>query len=686
MRTTPVKLNRPLHEQALLDLAPRGTGFTTISCKPDSIAMVVEDGADRFAAPDGLRSRFLYRLKEEQQRANHLGVAPDIFLVERTITWRQHNTDLDYAERLAPLVLVPASFDIDRHEIIVHRERRFENTFFVRHAASLGAVVDAEGHVSVDRDRVLGTVDHNIRAIILVPQGPFAALRLVDPKENPEFFAVPSVRFLLKSDPVIPVQTAIPVAPRATGRLPLDADQARALATALSGQNALIHGPPGCGKTEVIVEAVRSVLSAGKRVLVTSSVPSALQAIRERLQSEAEYAGDCGLAIGEPGEITTLCPPGAPRFDLCIVDEGTRMLTSEGLLVATRSDRLAVFGDENQLPPNGGASDLFRHVKELGAPAVRLTQHYRSRRWGVAWWSNMAVYDRKLQLAPGTEVADDDGVALHVVMRPETSRLEAGWSNPTEARLIAARLLRLVDERCDASIGVVALSKAQETTLRTEVERAFATAGKDVKLLDKVTTSGRAEPFFIRGGNVMGLERDIIIVSATFSPQASGLVDVGNLDRAFPLARLNVALTRARLRTELVTSFTVEDLLRSPKVGPATTVLASVLTTFNAIAFGDMRLPVGQPVELLLRDWRPSGLRIDNLGLVHGLAMPGKPRYALGVLWRHPALTPAEWTTTEAQLRVQGWKLFVVDHSEIADKHERQNVVERLKTALRQAA
>lgn len=85
---------------------------------------------------------------------------------------------------------------------------------------------------------------------------------------------------------------------------PRDADlndaQRAAVAHALSAQTvALVHGPPGTGKTRTLVEVVLQAVARGERVLVTAASNTAVDNLAERLAE----AGAPLLRVGHPARV-----------------------------------------------------------------------------------------------------------------------------------------------------------------------------------------------------------------------------------------------------------------------------------------------------------------------------------------------------------------------------------------------
>jgi DNA replication ATP-dependent helicase Dna2 len=144
---------------------------------------------------------------------------------------------------------------------------------------------------------------------------------------------------------------------------------------------ALIHGPPGTGKTYTIARTVRALVERGDRVLLAAftnrAVDNALAALREQGGSAVRVGTKTGvredmqdlrlIARGDPNEraadlrdapvvaaTTAACASRTLReetFDVAVVDEASQ-LTEPGTLAAiNRADRFVLVGDHRQLPP-----------------------------------------------------------------------------------------------------------------------------------------------------------------------------------------------------------------------------------------------------------------------------------------------------------------------------------------------
>lgn len=65
---------------------------------------------------------------------------------------------------------------------------------------------------------------------------------------------------------------------------PVDEAQEEALLRARSGQSLVVHGPPGTGKSQVILNLISDAMATGKRVLLCSQKKAALDVVFDRLQ------------------------------------------------------------------------------------------------------------------------------------------------------------------------------------------------------------------------------------------------------------------------------------------------------------------------------------------------------------------------------------------------------------------
>jgi len=383
--------------------------------------------------------------------------------------------------------------------------------------------------------------------------------------------------FVLKGDPdrkdVLFGRREPEFSDRSEGRTYVDNNEAqdRAVELAVDADDfALVHGPPGTGKTYTIAQVVRALVERGERVLLSAftnrAVDNALEAVRDagvdgvvRVGSENGVREDM-LDVrlergGEPNEraaalreasvvaaTTAACGSRVMReqaFDVALVDEASQ-LTEPGTLAAVGlAERFVLVGDHEQLPPvvraeNELQTSLFERLIESHPDAsVLLDRQYRmSQR--IQAFSSQEFYDGALRPATGAVASQrlsDLGVdesALPAELRDPVAFVDpagerVGNTNPTEADRVAEIVEAYVAAGVDPDdIGVIAPFRAQvaEISRRTNVT---------------VDTVDRFQ----------GSAKEVIVVS---------FVATGTLDGPIfeDYRRINVALTRAKKALALV--------------------------------------------------------------------------------------------------------------------------------------
>jgi hypothetical protein len=283
----------------------------------------------------------------------------------------------------------------------------------------------------------------------------------------------------------------------------------------------------------------------------------------------------CVLAT--PLAVSQYLPDGM-RFDTVILDETSQISPAEAVSCIYRASSVILAGDQQQLSPTGASNgvpasgDVWRPAvpkpparasvldlaKASGAfGSLALRWHYRSQHEALIAFSNAAFYGGRLAPLPGGSDGHDAGVEL---FHGEGIYQPAGaGANPGEATRVAQRVIHHFDTRPSLSLGVVAFSEAQAEA----IEAALDKARQQRPDLDESFTAGRLRGFFVKSaGCAQGDERDVLIVSIGYGADASGHLPPGFAPLAGPdgWRRLNVAITRSRYRTEVVSSLRATDI------------------------------------------------------------------------------------------------------------------------------
>ncbi|MFE1750115.1 DUF3320 domain-containing protein [Streptomyces anandii] len=393
-----------------------------------------------------------------------------------------------------------------------------------------------------------------------------------------------------------------------------------------------------------------------------------------------------------PLTVSQFLPPDF-EFDVVVFDEASQVLPQDAVNSVYRGKALIVAGDQKQLPPTSffagagdgddgdewdeDATDGFESILDMCKASgvlrgLPLRWHYRSRHENLIAFSNHDFYDNSMVTFPG---ALEQGPDIGVEFIKADGVYDRGGSsvNPLEAAKVAQRVIHHFDTRPEHTLGVVALSKAQAEAIEEAVQKARA-ARPD---LDHHFTEGRLDGFFVKNlETVQGDERDVIILSIGYGPDHRGklLSTFGPINREGGWRRLNVAVTRARRRMEVVASFHGGDLpdsanksvqhlkryLQYAQHGPA------ILQTQAADPDAAPESPFEEEVIDVLRGWgydvQPqvgvAGFRID-MAVRH----PGAPgTYALGIecdgaMYHSSRAARDRDRLREAVLRDLGWRL-----------------------------
>jgi len=343
---------------------------------------------------------------------------------------------------------------------------------------------------------------------------------------------------------------------------------------------ALIHGPPGTGKTYTLARLVRALVERDRRVLLSAftnrAVDNAVEALEDqgfegmvRMGTESGVRDDMQQyrleTAGEPDECanrlldadvvaatTASCGSRVMReqsFDVAVVDEAGQLTEPGTLAAATLAGRFVLVGDHHQLPPvvragepgDGSVADLSRSlfermVETYPDASVMLDRQYRMAQ-RIQAFASREFYGGQLRPASGEvaaqQIGDLPGVdppALPAHLRGRVAFVDPdghaeGNTNPAEAETVAETVRSYLEAGVrPADVGVIAPYRAQVAEIAKR-----APEGVAVDTVDRF----------------QGSSREVIVVS---------FVATGSLDGPIfeDYRRVNVALTRAKKALVLV--------------------------------------------------------------------------------------------------------------------------------------
>ncbi|AET91708.1 putative DNA helicase related protein [Burkholderia sp. YI23] len=284
-----------------------------------------------------------------------------------------------------------------------------------------------------------------------------------------------------------------------------------------------------------------------------------------------------------PLSIAQFLEPGAIEFDLLVIDEASQIEPVDALGGIARSKQLVVVGDDRQLPPTrffsrmttevevdedddeayvAGAGDVESILSlciAKGMPQMMLRWHYRSRHQSLIAVSNQQFYQNRLFVVP-SPYTTESGMGLRFNHVP-SGTFDSGGSrvNREEARTIAAAIVDHVRTNPERSLGVAAFSLQQKIAIQDELELLRRRHPE----IEAFFTDHPNEPFFIKNlENVQGDERDVIFISVAYARNSTGYLPMkfGPVGSDGGERRLNVLISRAKIRCEVFSSITAEDI------------------------------------------------------------------------------------------------------------------------------
>ncbi|MDA0160592.1 AAA domain-containing protein [Solirubrobacter ginsenosidimutans] len=281
--------------------------------------------------------------------------------------------------------------------------------------------------------------------------------------------------------------------------------------------------------------------------------------------------------VMSPLVVSQVLPNDRPYFDVVIFDEASQVRPAEAVPAIARGRQLVVAGDEKQLPPTdffsgptigaldedesalSAASGDFESILDTLLFLVdwqMLSWHYRSRDERLIAFSNAHLYGRSLLTFPGISGPE---CLRHELVEWQPYDHGSDVSAGAEVLRVVELILEHAELRPSESLGVIAMGIAHAD----RIDAALRDALRDRSDLDDFFDETVPDRFFIKNlERVQGDERDAIILTVGYGKGADGrmIYRFGPLNNEGGERRLNVAISRARSRMTVVSSFTSFDL------------------------------------------------------------------------------------------------------------------------------
>src|SRR5216683_2930218 len=306
------------------------------------------------------------------------------------------------------------------------------------------------------------------------------------------------------------------------------------------------------------------------------------------------------IFLMSPLSVAQFLKPGAISFDLLVVDEASQIEPVDALGAVARCRQMVVVGDERQLPPTrffakltgndedrDEDEDLTFQAKDAesildlclakGLPHRMLNWHYRSKHQSLIAVSNKQFYDNRLFIVPSPyDAVAGMGLKFHYLPDAHYDRGNAR-TNPKEARIVAEAVIRHAREAPGRTLGVATFSVAQRQAIQNELE----ILRREHPDTEEFFGRGTSEPFFVKNlENIQGDERDVIFISLGYGRTKEGFISTsfGPLNSDGGERRLNVLISRAKLRCEVFSSITGDDIDLSRSKGRGVAALKMFLS------------------------------------------------------------------------------------------------------------
>lgn len=412
---------------------------------------------------------------------------------------------------------------------------------------------------------------------------------------------------------------------------------------------------------ERAIEAMNSHFDQANLVKAEAGKKSRHISLRELLISAPDVLtriAPCWVA--SPLSVSQLLDGGKQQFDLVVFDEASQILQEEAIPSLYRAGQVVVAGDRHQLPPTtffatvvegeddgqdgdqaeqealatateaiGGFESLLNTL-EAFLPPWLLEWHYRSEDERLIAFSNQHIYSGRLVTFPS---ARNYEAIRHVLVPHDASLGTQEESASREVEEVVRLVLEHAETRPDESLGVIAMGIKHANRVQAALDRALYLRPD----LSPFFSLEREERFFVKNlETVQGDERDAIILSVGYGKTASGDLPhrFGPLTQEAGHRRLNVAVTRAKRRITVVSSFSHNEIDLDRSGSRGVQLLKAYL---EYAASGGARLPEAEhagevrlnPFEADIRD----ALEARN---IRTRPQFGVSRYRIDLVAMHP--------------------------------------------------
>lgn len=283
-----------------------------------------------------------------------------------------------------------------------------------------------------------------------------------------------------------------------------------------------------------------------------------------------------------PEVVSEILPLEKGLFDLVVFDEASQIYTEKALPAIARGKKVVITGDNKQLRPSSLGFGRIEYDEETDEEVnavleekslldvarskyneTLLNYHYRAKYEELIAFSNHAFYNGNLYVSPNCKPAQTPPITVH--------KVENGLWDKRQNKQEAIKVVELVKQflftrEKSRTIGVITFNISQKDLIEDLLEEECQKDKDFAKLYNKELVrkdNGEDKGIFVKNiENVQGDERDHIIFSFAYAKNNEGKVikNFGWLNQEGGENRLNVAISRAKRKIDIVTSIDAEEL------------------------------------------------------------------------------------------------------------------------------
>jgi very-short-patch-repair endonuclease len=356
----------------------------------------------------------------------------------------------------------------------------------------------------------------------------------------------------------------------------------------------------------------------------------------------------CPCWMASPLSVSQLLDT-SPCFDFVIFDEASQVLPEDAIPAVMRGSHLVVAGDSWQLPPTtffAAAEDdeladdesnfaiegyeSLLDTTNAFMPSWYLDWHYRSRDEALISFSNFYIYKNRLVTFPGP---GGSPVIQHVLAEQPPGADGQEESCSAEVQEVVDLVLKHAETTPGESLGVIAMGIRHADRVQRALDQALGQRQELTTFFDP----NAEERFFVKNlERVQGDERDAIILTVGYGKDRGGNLPFrfGPLLSSGGQRRLNVAVTRARRRMTLVSSFSDLDMdVAKIRAGTGVELLRRYL---EYAASGGKRLGDIASTEFPMNSFEAEVFDVLQSKGIPLLSQVGASKYRIDLVAQHP--------------------------------------------------